>query len=99
MLPFSQVLLEAGLARRAVLARVDHAAHGGEVALAELRDGGTHFDDAADDLVAGHDWIDRVLPLVAHLVQVRVTDTAIQDLDHHIVGERLATFDRHRRDG
>ena len=46
------------------------------------------------DLVAGHHGKDRVVPLVLHLMDVRVTDAAIENVDQNVVWAGLAPFDR-----
>ena len=44
-------------------------------------DGASHCGHAAHDLMAGNHGIDRVAPLVARHVQVRVADAAVENLD------------------
>ena len=81
-------LLEVFAARIAVAARVHHAAHAGQVADLELLDVGAHGLHAAHDLVAGHHGEDGAAPLVADLVDVRVADAAVEDVDVHVVRAR-----------
>ena len=86
-------LLEAGLALGAGAVRIDHAADRGEVARLELGDRGADLGDAADDLVArdaGVDGRHDAAPLVTDLVEIGVADTAVEDLDLHVVLGRIA---------
>src|SRR4051812_14848709 len=92
------VLLESAPATRAGAAGVNHAADGGEIALFEFRDGTAGLDYASYDFVAGHDGVDRIVPLVARLVEIGVADAAIQDVDHYIVRERMTALDGERRE-
>ena len=55
--------------------------------------------DPADDLVARHHRVTRATPVVADLVQVRVADAAVQDVDGHVVGAQRAAVDRQRLQG
>jgi hypothetical protein len=53
--------------------------------------------DAADDLVAGDDRVDRwedAVPLVTDLVEIGVANPAEQDFDLNIVFGRLAPHNR-----
>jgi hypothetical protein len=84
------VLLLALFAVAAHAARVHEAADAREVALLELRHLGAHARDAADDLVAGHHRVDGAAPLVAHLVDVRVADAAVLNLDEHVARAHVA---------
>ena len=59
-------------------------------------DGRADLGDAADNLVARHDRVDRGhdgAPLVAHLVEVGVADAAEEDFDLHVAFGRLAARD------
>ena len=52
-------------------------------------------------LVPWHARVDRrhhIRPLVPGVVQVRMADSAILDLDFHIFGGQFATLDRYRRE-
>lgn len=92
-------LLLPALAARAGTAGIDQAAHGDEIADLELGGRAAGARDAADDLVARHAGVDRGhegLPLVAGLVDVGVTDAAVQHLDLHIVRLRVAALDGRR---
>ena len=66
-------------------ARVHHAAHGHQVARAITADILAHRRDPANDFVAGHQRIQGYAPLVLRVVQVRMTDTAVEDFDQHVI--------------
>ena len=90
-------LLEAGLALRAGAVRIDQAADRGEVARLVLGDRRADLGDAADDLVARHDRVDRgheLAPLVADRMEVGVADAAEEDFDLHVAVGRIAPRDR-----
>src|SRR5439155_25457596 len=91
-------LLQARAALLALPARVDETAHASEVSGPELRHFTADLPDAAHDLVARHHGECRTAPLAARLVNVAVTDAAVEDVDQHIVRARLAPFDRERRE-
>src|ERR1700733_8507801 len=58
---------------------IDHTADGGDVSYLEFLNTGADFGDAANDLVAGNAGIHRghhTAPLIAHLVEIGVTDAA-----------------------
>jgi hypothetical protein len=50
-------------------------------------------DHAADNLVARNQRIDRVTPLVARHVKVRVADSAVENIDHDLRGAGLAAIE------
>jgi hypothetical protein len=56
-------------------------------------DRGADVDDAAHDLVAGHDGVLRDAPVVADHVQVGVADAAVEDLDGDVVGAERAALE------
>ena len=85
------------LARWAHAARVNHAAHAHHIAHPELGYGAAHLADAADHLVAGHAGINRVVPVIFHLVQVRMAHAAVENIDVHLVGLGGLAFDFHFR--
>ena len=47
----------------------------------------------ADDLVPRHDGIRGALPLIASLMQIGMTHTAVEDGDLHIPRARLAALE------
>src|SRR5581483_1539600 len=65
-------------------------ADGGDVAGFELPHIVAGSDDAADDFVTGDHGIDRVSPLVAGHVEVRVADSAEEDWDGDFSGAGFA---------
>ena len=87
------ILLEPLGAARTVLARVHHAADSHEVARAEAFHVGTSLDHSTHDLVAGYARVDRSGPLAACRVQVRVADTAEQNVDADVLRTGVASFE------
>src|SRR5690606_17207683 len=49
--------------------------------------------DAPHDLMPGHHRIDRSAPFAPGGMQVRVTHTTVEDLDHDITGPRLSPLE------
>jgi hypothetical protein len=100
-------LLEARLALGAGAIGVHHAADGSDVAGLEAGDGGADLGYAADDFVTRNTWINgghEFAPLVANLVEIRVTNAAIQNFDLYVVFGWVAPRDcvgdqRRRRTG
>jgi hypothetical protein len=89
-------LFQAILAIGAGMVRINQTADARQVARLELRDGGTDLGDPADDLVARNAGIDRghdTAPLVAHRVEVGMTDAAKENLDLHVVFGRIPSRD------
>ncbi|MNW02203.1 hypothetical protein D3C71_1979530 [compost metagenome] len=76
-----------------MLAAVDDAAHSDQITRCKPGDLQTYGCDTADDFVTGYTRKFRTLPFGAHLVQVRVADTAIGNLDLHIFRAGIATSD------
>src|ERR1700710_1878627 len=87
------ILLQAVTAVRAAAARIDHATHAGEVADLEAAYFSAHGRHAADDLVPGNHGVFRRAPLAARGVDVRMADTAIQDVDLDVVWARVAALE------
>lgn len=91
------VLFEARLTVGAGPARVHHASDGRQVPDPELRDAAADPGDPADDFMTGHARVTfRAGRIVAGGVQVRVTDTAEQDLDLDIGGGGFAPVNGER---
>ena len=88
------ILLLARAAGLAAAAGIDEAADADDMAGLPFLHMIADLDDAADDLVAGDHGKDRVVPLVLHLVNVRVADAAIENVDQHVVRTGLAPLDR-----
>src|SRR5690606_29335228 len=89
------VVLQPGLAILAVPATVDDAADPDQIAHLiprHLRADRTH---AADDFMARHTGELGAGPFGTHLVQVRVADAAVEDVDLHIMRARSAAGDLH----
>ena len=78
------ILLLARGAIGAFLAAIHHAADADLVALGEFLDALADLGDGADDLVAGDAGINAVLPVVVHLVKVRVAHAAVRNLDRDL---------------
>ena len=94
------VLLKVVGASGAAATRVDHAADADAVADLELSHLAAGGDDGADNLVAGHHREDAVrAPLGLDLVQVRVADAAVLDVDGDVVVAGRAALDGVRDDG
>ncbi len=93
---FLAILLEVFLAGRAFAAGVDHAADTGPVADLQLLDMGADFHDLADDLVAGHHRVERVVPVVANLMEIGVADAGVENLDLDIVRAGFAPLEIER---
>jgi hypothetical protein len=85
-------LLEALLALIALAAGIDEAANTGEVADFKLSYIGTHFCNTSYDLVTGYHGIDGITPLIANLVEIRMTDTTIKYFKFHVIGTGVASF-------
>jgi hypothetical protein len=87
---FFAVLLQIFLTGRAVLARVDHAAHADHSSDLKFGDIGTNLGDFSDDFVTGHEGVQATAPLVAGLMDIGVANATIQDFDDNVVGTRVA---------
>ncbi len=90
------ILFFTSLATGADAAGTHHAAYRREVALFEFLDGAANLDDAAHDFMARDAGIHRwhcFLPLVACLMQIRVANAAIKNLDLHVLRARSAAGD------
>jgi hypothetical protein len=92
-------LLQPAPAILAGAARVHHAAHGSEVSLFELCYVFADLDNAAGDLVTGNHRVNRVLPLVARLMEIRVADAAIENVEDDICRLRISAGDGVRSQG
>jgi hypothetical protein len=93
-------LLETLLAIRTGAVGVDQAAYGGEVTCFEFCHRRPNLGHPADNLVAGNARIDgghHTAPLIADLVQVRVTDAAEENFNLHVTLSSIAPRDRSGR--
>ena len=77
----------------AALAGVHQSTDTGQIARLELRDRVADGSHAADDLVAGHDRMTRIAPLVTHGMQIGMANAAVQNIDPHIVGPQIAPLE------
>src|ERR1700692_4093346 len=87
--PALTILLKSMFARSALATAIDHAAHAGDLADGEPGYLRTHSRDTADDLVAGHAGVPGTRTITPNLMQVRVTDAAVEDVNHDIFLQRL----------
>ena len=95
------VLLEPLTAVRARPIRIHHASHAHDVPDLESGDGRADLGDAADNLVPWHARVDgghHVRPFVPDVVQVRVADPAVENVDLDVARRHATTLDVHRRD-
>jgi len=89
-------LFVARAAVRAGAVGIDQTAHGGEISRFEFLDGGAGFHDSTNDFMARHAGIHsrhHVFPFIAYLMKIGVADSAVQNLDLHIVGSGLTALD------
>lgn len=87
------VLLQPRLAVLALTAGVDHAADTHLVADGELGDAGTDGLDDTGDLVPRNHREDGFAPALTGLVDVRVTDTGVLDVDQNVELTDFAALD------
>src|SRR5438876_8267112 len=71
-------------------ARIHHAPHGTQVTGPELGNAGADSSDAADNLMARHAGINCVVPFIPGLMQIGVTDPAVENFDFDIQRARFA---------
>ena len=90
------ILLLSRTAWLAFHATVDHAADRSHVADLEPCNLRTDGGNAADNLVPRQGGIEGVVPIVADLVQVRMTDAAVEDVDRDIVRSQIAPLKMER---
>src|SRR5690606_41524354 len=74
-------------------AAVHHATDADDVADLESGYLIAYVADAADDFMARYRGVEGVVPLVAHRVQIGVTDAAIENVDLHIPGSRCPALE------
>jgi hypothetical protein len=90
------VLLFAGFAGFTFTARIDETADADGVAGLPFLDLIPQLHYRADDLVAGHHREYRTAPLVAGLMDIRVTYAAVENVDQHIARPGLAALNGKR---
>src|SRR5262249_28914339 len=78
----------------AAAAGIDEAADADDMAGLPFLHMIADLDDPADDLVTGDHGKDRVVPFVLHLVDVRMANAAIENVDEHVVRTGLAALQR-----
>ena len=71
-----------------MLAGIDHASDSNIIPCLVTRHFAADLDHAADDLMPRNDRIHAPSPVIAGLVKVRMADSAIENLHHHIVRAR-----------
>src|SRR2546428_12604571 len=86
----STVLLQACLAARAHPAGIHETADSGQLTDLESLNRGSDSRHASDNFVAGDHGINRATPLVPCLMDVRVADSTVENLDQHIVRTWIA---------
>jgi len=86
-------------AARAFPAGIHQAADRRGIPDFEFADVIAHCSHLANDLMAGNAGIDRVVPFVAGLMQVRVADAAVEDVDLHVMRTGRAAFEGKRGEG
>jgi hypothetical protein len=83
-------LLQTGGAVGALPTRIDEAADASQIAHFELLHLVTNLHYTAHDLVSWHHGVNGVAPFVANLVDIRVANATIGNLDLYIVGANLS---------
>ncbi len=83
-------------ATRADTARIHQATDPGQVAYSKFAYLSAGLDDTPDDLMAGNHGINRTAPLVADLVDIRMADPAILNLDDNVGWTGCAPVKRKR---
>lgn len=78
-------------------AGVHHAYHRDGIAGLKPGYSGANTEHTTDDLVTGHYRIMGIVPVIASLVQVGMTDTALVNIDHHIIAARFTPLEPERR--
>jgi hypothetical protein len=84
------------LAVRAGAAGIYHASHRGKVAGLEFRDAVANTGHTAHDFVTRHAWINGIVPFVARLMEIGMTNAAKENVDLDVCGAWFAATDRER---
>ncbi len=92
-------LFQPGLAAWACAARIHHAPNCAEVARFELGHAAPHAFHPANDLMARHARVDRIVPFIAGGMKVRVADSAVENFDFDIRWAGFAPGDAQRSQG
>src|SRR5436190_10268284 len=90
------ILLESCMATGTGPAGIHHATDPGQITFLEFLDLATDRGNAPHDFVARHARVNRHVPLVANLVQIRMTDTAIKNFNLNIVDPDVTPPNRER---
>jgi len=85
--------LAACSAFRAHSTGVNDAAHADEFAFTEAVRIGAQGGDSANDLVTRHDRKVRGAPVVVHFADVAVADTAVENINNHIIRTRITALE------
>jgi hypothetical protein len=86
------VLLPAFTAGTALQTRVHQTAHTHAIADLEAGHLCAHVDNPTNDFVTRHHGKVRIAPVIAHVVQVGMTDAAKEHVDNNVVRARRATI-------
>ena len=79
------ILLQSFITGGAVLTAVDHAAHAHGVTYLEACNRLANRGDVANDLMARYARVKGAFPLAAHLVKIGMANSAIRNIDLHIM--------------
>jgi hypothetical protein len=91
------VLFKSLIAGQAVLATINHESDSRDVADFEFGDVIADSGDRADDLVTWNARPERIAPLVASLMDIRMADTAVKDVDLDVMLADNRSYDFERR--
>ena len=89
-------MLLSGLAVRTRATGVNHASYRGQIAGPEFLNGVANTGHSADDFMTRHARINRIVPLVAGLVNVGVTNATEQNIDLDVRRSGFAAGNRKR---
>jgi hypothetical protein len=96
------MLFESFPAGFTVQAPLDHAAEAGQITFLELSDRVTYRGYATEDFVSWNTRIDcsirvdQTIPTPASRVQIRMTNSAIKDVDANVIGAKVTPLERER---
>src|ERR1035438_2645059 len=90
------ILFESRMATGTGPAGIHHATDSGQITFLEFLDLTADPGHAPHDFVARHAGVNRHVPLVANLVQIRMTDATIKDFNLHIVNSDVTPLNRER---
>src|SRR5581483_970140 len=84
-------------AARALSARVNQTADGRGITHLEFSHGRARMRYPADDFVTGHDGELREAPVVTGVVNIRMADPTVRQLEHDVLRSRVAALEGERR--